>query len=756
MTIPRAPFCQLLKILFKSKGLSILFLCACLTVRVQAQSWRGDYNALSTVEEKVDFLVEAYGSPQNDVKQNEEIVKLLEQLKNESDHAFFSFCKLKFNLHLYKKSEIDSAQKYVDIAFARLKDLPNVELVADFANKQMTINAFMFNNKGILDTFEQYKTEIEQGNDKRSFLRSVNYLAIALSESNPDSALKVADLGISKSIEFEQTDMLIFFTVNKSSLYPVGKQVDVLKLAIPYVKEGTQGYAELYKRIGYQYRNSDSNLDSALFYLLKAEESAEFLDANQRVELFTLIADYFQSEKEHELALDYFRKPLSVNNFTSFPTGQVALANMVFAHTNLNNIDSAGYYLALYKPYADNSSIEYLRLLYWQAKGALTELTDEPCSTSLFEAYFNVIEYSLRTDNLRHNSFAFSQVLPCLNNGIIKPTAENFALISMAADKYYNFPVSDNNEFIKEVFFPLYADFLKKNGQTQKAFEVYAKLTSVLKDLNEKSYQRGKNESLEKYKAELKDAEIELLQLKNQNARQTLYLVGFVLSVFIVLFIFIFYLLNRTKQAKQLLQVQNEKIEGLLREIHHRVKNNLQIMQSFINLQKDKVEDNPVSLQILNDTSNRIIALANLHSSLYQQEGHTKIEIGEYLKSLCENLKINTPENISIVCKTDTLNMATEKVIPLGLAVTEAITNAVKYAFNNGSKGQVSIALTTEQNIAKLNIIDNGVGIPNEYLKGKQGSIGILLIKDIAHRYLNGKISIDSEQGTNIEIEFQV
>ena len=209
-----------------------------------------------------------------------------------------------------------------------------------------------------------------------------------------------------------------------------------------------------------------------------------------------------------------------------------------------------------------------------------------------------------------------------------------------------------------------------------------------------------------------------------------------------------------TKQNNSLHQLLNEK-EWLLKEIHHRVKNNLQTVMSLLNSQSVYI-DNEAALTAIHDSQHRVHAMSLIHQKLYNSENVSSIDMSFYIRELVSYLSdsFDTGQRIRFELNVEPLKMDVSQAVPLGLILNEAITNALKYAFPDGRKGIISISLvTTSPNHYLLTIADNGIGIHSHYSNQKQGSLGMSLMTGLSED-LDGKFSIENNNGTRINVSF--
>lgn len=218
--------------------------------------------------------------------------------------------------------------------------------------------------------------------------------------------------------------------------------------------------------------------------------------------------------------------------------------------------------------------------------------------------------------------------------------------------------------------------------------------------------------------------------------------------------------LIQQKNEKQRLQIiVNEKTkdltfaleekELLLKELNHRVKNNMQTIISLIRLQCIDIEDEKIQ-DIFLTVQNRIKAMSHLHELLHGQNSVTTIDTNEYFKILIEELQYSYEKNIKIVYDIKT-NLKIDKAIYCGLILNELITNCFKHAFNS-QEGTVHISLTQTDSLIELNVKDNGKGFDNAK---SSDSLGLVLVQTLAKEQLKGSILIEAKNGTNVIISWR-
>ncbi|MCE7054182.1 tetratricopeptide repeat protein [Algoriphagus sp. AGSA1] len=215
------------------------------------------------------------------------------------------------------------------------------------------------------------------------------------------------------------------------------------------------------------------------------------------------------------------------------------------------------------------------------------------------------------------------------------------------------------------------------------------------------------------------------------------------------------------KQQRQI-QEKNEELvlhldekERLLKEIHHRVKNNLQIVMSLLNSQVASLKDK-VAMSAIQDSQNRVQAMALIHQKLYQADGVARIPMKAYV----EELVVYLQDSYHLSFKDDfklfigQIELDVNRAVPLGLIINEAITNAFKYAFSGKNSGTIFISLLQKSDtIYELTIEDDGVGLPDGFNPAHSRSLGMTLIHGFSAQ-LGGELLIESNQGVKISLVF--
>ncbi|WP_027184435.1 sensor histidine kinase [Desulfovibrio inopinatus] len=215
----------------------------------------------------------------------------------------------------------------------------------------------------------------------------------------------------------------------------------------------------------------------------------------------------------------------------------------------------------------------------------------------------------------------------------------------------------------------------------------------------------------------------------------------------------IFYDITDRKRSEEHLRATLAEKDALLKEIHHRVKNNLQLVSSLLALQNEYAETSAKPLFL--SCYNRIRSMALLHEELYSYEMLDRIHFSTYLEKLSLKLfgAYSDGRNIVRSLETDDVTLAINTAIPCGLLVTELVTNALRHAFPENSTGTVTIAIHKDENTIHLRIQDDGIGMPEDITVENATSLGLILVSGLIGQ-LHATLSIQRENGTTFDITF--
>ena len=199
--------------------------------------------------------------------------------------------------------------------------------------------------------------------------------------------------------------------------------------------------------------------------------------------------------------------------------------------------------------------------------------------------------------------------------------------------------------------------------------------------------------------------------------------------------------------------------EVLLKEVHHRVKNNLQVISSILNLQSSYTDD-PRTIELLKESQNRIKSMSFIHESLYQTKNFAGVNFKEYVHNLCNNLLFSyypKGKRVFIEQEIADVHLNLDTSIPCGLIINELISNSLKYAFVNQEEGTIHIVVKggtkKEKDLVTITVNDNGPGLPKGLDFEDSPSLGLQLVT-VLTKQLNGKITLDNSKGAKYTLTF--
>lgn len=303
----------------------------------------------------------------------------------------------------------------------------------------------------------------------------------------------------------------------------------------------------------------------------------------------------------------------------------------------------------------------------------------------------------------------------------------------------------------------------RKKQETEKALAFMEKVQE-LKGQIDPAEQASKliNEELK-----IEEKNVQRLQVANaykaRNLQKSRLQVGFLVMCLLFLASISWWVYHRKRQLANRLQAEKQQVEAslqekelLLKEIHHRVKNNMQVISSLLNLQSRSVQD-PVALKVMREGRDRVRTMALIHQTLYQNNDFSNVETEDYFRKLAENLfhTYNIDQDrVQLVAHIQPLKFNVDIMIALGLILNELISNTLKYAFPGEQNGEVRISLATHADQVELKVEDNGVGFPANFVPDNSRSIGYSLIQAFTQK-LGGSLQLhNAEKGARASLVF--
>jgi two-component sensor histidine kinase len=219
-------------------------------------------------------------------------------------------------------------------------------------------------------------------------------------------------------------------------------------------------------------------------------------------------------------------------------------------------------------------------------------------------------------------------------------------------------------------------------------------------------------------------------------------------------------LLGKHREAERQIRKSLKEKEVLLKEIHHRVKNNLQIIYSMLNLQMPHFKD-ARAIELFKESRDRVYTIALIHEKLYQSQSLARIDLAEYVNSLITNLFISygaIEEVVKAKISIQNVDLDLDKVIPVALIINELVSNALKHGYPDqapcNDNGEIHVELRRDQDCRiRLTVSDNGVGFPEKFEMEQPQTLGLKLVRVLTTQ-LNGDMKVRVEGGTKFIITF--
>lgn len=325
-----------------------------------------------------------------------------------------------------------------------------------------------------------------------------------------------------------------------------------------------------------------------------------------------------------------------------------------------------------------------------------------------------------------------------------------------------------NYLYLQLRYYQFAGDYKRSNDCFSEYFKLKDSLTTIEKDQNIRNTEFSFK--IQQKEEELFEKNRIIEQKKLAEAKQKTFKAYAFAGILMLLAVILFLVMNNSfskKRAKEL-AIKNEQIKSqnlqieqslkekelLIREIHHRVKNNLQIITSMLSLQIAK-EENKENEAVLREAKQRISSIALTHQMLYQNTNLSKIPLNQYIESLTTQIRLNFPASgfkLTTVIPQTELKLNIDMAIPLGLILNELLTNAYKHAFPNNEKGFIKVCLEESSDYCMLTVEDNGVGLPADFSSSDRKSMGMDLIHILVDQ-VGAELIIENKNGSKFLVK---
>jgi two-component sensor histidine kinase len=524
-----------------------------------------------------------------------------------------------------------------------------------------------------------------------------------------------------KAIEDQRGQATTFFKIGwvhkRKGNIEQALKVDLEALKLMEVIKDEKGIAGAYSRIS-EDLNKQGRHNEALEYALKTIDLSKENQLNSELAYaYISTGDTYMYLGDFQESFNYYDKALTLAKTIDFS----AFDLLNFANNRANALKRMGKYQEAKVEY-ENTLEGAKEINYENAIYVITANLGE--INLLLGNYEDALKYQLQTVALQEN------------NGDVSNLTENYDHVSTIYEKIGNYP--------------------KALEYQKKARKMRDSIASIESD-------KAMSSLLTQYETAKKEETIKTQEatISQQQKTQILYIAIAALLTFSLIGMFSSMRNIRKKREKLLtlnleLETKNKQNELLLKEIHHRVKNNLELVKSLIALQSAQLEDS-VTKDAMIASQNRVQSMGIIHQKLYQGTNLGSIEMKDYFLNLSEGIldTFNSEDQVKIECAMDNLELDVDTAVPIGLIVNELLTNALKYAFPENKKGNIQISLLKDKpDVLTLKVVDNGIGKTNG-LAPKGTGFGSQLIKLLTQQ-LNGEMQEDNQNGTSVLFHFKL
>ncbi|MCB0707579.1 MAG: tetratricopeptide repeat protein [Saprospiraceae bacterium] len=575
-----------------------------------------------------------------------------------------------------------------------------------------------------------------------------------------DSALQLA-----AKIGFESGEAQAHKQIATACYYG-GKLPDALEhynwvLAYHERQKDELNWAKIMNNIGLVKRNQGKYDEAMNCFFQSLEIKERYPDPDALAFTYKTIGETYAIESNYELAETYFDKALK---------GFQLAGNEQLEHTMILNI--GGFYQETDQP---EKSLEYVlrAKAYFEEVDSKQELgRSNYILGKLFIDEGKLVEAEkafLTARTLFYNLGSLFRVIGC-NESLARvammqqdyPKAINLAKITLENAR----EIDTKSQIARALL--LLSNIYKEARDYQTALDYLEQFNIVQDSFQNEEVTKTIAELEEKYQSEVKEKELASLTITNnmnelnlkKQRNQKFALLGFLgLLLVIVGLIYNQFRINKGNNRKLVEKnkiIQNALLEKevLLKEIHHRVKNNLQFISSLLNLQSRHTQD-PNALLVLNESKDRINSMSIIHQKLYQEDNLIGVPMDQYIENLLDSLihsyKVDR-KKVQVETNIQDLNLDVDTAIPIGLILNEIITNAFKYAFDEDASGTLFVELIEENDLLKLCIQDNGPGLPEGFDPLESEQFGFELVRSLASK-LKGKVVLSNEKGLRFTLD---
>ncbi len=763
-----------------NKGLLFILITVLLITNVNAQdNWRLEYKQQGDALKRSDWLYQTLKLRkkyvQNEVEMLEEAMALAEELKIDTLTA-----KAHVSVGKYYQRTGEMQGSWDEFQLAKRLFLK--ARMFNYVGGVIYYQSIVLLNQGLGDSLIRYLDSYKglhkfmTEESTKLYLRTMKATACQTADKKQE-ALKEYELILPLAYQIKDTSLILATIINLGMLQNTfDSSMMWYQKGLPVAAPNSPDkYAELLLKIGFVYSSRDDELkDSALYYFLEAEKNEQFfISPILKIQTKTCISDFFMNKEEYDLALPYLRSAVALSSNIPGKNTNLALHNLGICFINLNQKDSATYYLRKYKTGIEQHGDAYQWMLYYQAMAKFARLNGDTCSVQSQQNRNYALSYAIQINEARIAMSIMNDATDCILKNT--QTGGSLPLIKDLLEYFKRYqPIIKSKETLYSyaAFLSGYARVEALYGNKDKALDLYDQLTAVLSRIETEKYKLGHNEALVKYKTELKDQEI--LYSKRKNLALTIGAI--LLSVIMLIVIFALYktsLLNKKINAQKTeLQQLNVVKDRLFSVISHDMRAPVSSLLAFIQL-LDKGKISPEKLpSFTGELKAKLGYTAGLMDNLLnwahsQMQGYKPVmktfDLGNVAVEVVNLLQADADKkNITIENTIEKNIQVTADENMTSLLLRNLVSNAIKFTHN---KEKIILSSFNEGGRTGFVVKDFGVGISDDLvlefngrsiegpLKTALGTanekgtgLGLMLCKTFA-TLMGGNILLQSEPG---------
>lgn len=518
---------------------------------------------------------------------------------------------------------------------------------------------------------------------------------------------------------------------------------------------------QLLSKLSLTHRQLGQNEEQLIFLEQLNEMASRSTDNLSKGIAYSELLNYYSTKgdfKKVEELLTSFKTVASQMKDSVSVSKAARLVAFYYSNRLLNNADSLNFYLLLAKNHLNDkaSPIERYTLNFELAAAALEQENYKKVIALCKEGIKGLEQIGM--GNSTNIQFGHTYIANALLRSNQLEEAEIYSRKILELARFHK------NDLAVLQTLRLVIEVLKRQERDAELGAYYEEMLSLKDSIAVKYNKAQVSEAETRLGLVLKEQELENqnLRLEQQKRQQNWYL-GLIALLSLIL-IGAFWAYRRIVRNRKVIAEQKEDLqqsltekEFLLKEIHHRVKNNLQIISSLLDKQARTSADKALK-QMIHEGQDRIQSMALIHQNLYQSENLSNIEIQKYIQELTTNISSSqraAEKNIEINLDVEPIQLDIDRAIPLGLILNELLTNSFKHGFKEQEGGQVKVQFQEKADQAyELNFSDTGKGLPKDFDLSKAKSLGLNLVNGLVQQ-LDGVLDVESSrQGTRFSIQF--